>query len=102
MGQNDGNTSAPSSIQIQPPPYTSLYNFTYLASVVSTLEIFRHRFSPRTEHRSFQAVHRDPYGKTPRSTLFVEEGIRIANERLDGKEGTFHFQFLLLCFPPVP
>ncbi|GAA6058769.1 hypothetical protein JCM10212_001885 [Sporobolomyces blumeae] len=65
LGRNDPTTTQPSSIRFDLPTHSALYAFTYLASV---------------------AIHRDPYGKAPRSTLFVDEGIRTTKSRLEGRE----------------
>ncbi|GAA5932353.1 uncharacterized protein JCM15063_001198 [Sporobolomyces koalae] len=65
IGRNDPNAVRPATVSFQLPAHSALYSFTYLASV---------------------AVHRDPYGKAPRSALFVQEGIRVANSKLEGKE----------------
>ncbi|GAA5957054.1 hypothetical protein JCM3765_005391 [Sporobolomyces pararoseus] len=64
-GPNAANARFPAPLYFRLPSHSALYSFTYLASV---------------------AVHRDPYGKAPRSALFVDEGIRVANTRLEGKE----------------
>lgn len=34
-----------------------------------------------------QAIHLDPLGKSPRSGLFAEEGVRIAETKLGAREG---------------
>ncbi|GAA6013034.1 hypothetical protein JCM11491_000946 [Sporobolomyces phaffii] len=65
IGPDNPASVAPATLRFKLPTHSSLYSFTYLASV---------------------AVHRDPYGKAPRSALFVDEGIRVANSRLEGKE----------------
>ncbi|GAA5893249.1 hypothetical protein JCM5296_001648 [Sporobolomyces johnsonii] len=54
----------PAFLRFELPTQSDLYAFTYLASA---------------------AIHRDPYGKTPRSLLFVEEGIRTSADKLEGR-----------------
>ncbi|GAA5933289.1 hypothetical protein JCM1841_006580 [Sporobolomyces salmonicolor] len=60
-----GRSGAPlASLRFELPTRSDLYAFTYLASA---------------------AIHRDPYGKIPRSLLFVEEGIRTSADKLEGR-----------------
>ncbi|SCV71239.1 BQ2448_2827 [Microbotryum intermedium] len=53
------------SISIALGPRTLVYNFAFLASV---------------------AIHRDPFGSKPRSTLFANEGLKLFDLKLNGFE----------------
>ncbi|BGP06355.1 hypothetical protein JCM10049v2_002176 [Rhodotorula toruloides] len=62
----NGDESA-SSMAFRIPPHPTLYTFAFLASA---------------------AIHLDPLGKSPRSGLFAEEGVRIAQSKLGAREAT--------------
>ncbi|KAK4047587.1 hypothetical protein OIO90_006128 [Microbotryomycetes sp. JL221] len=47
------------------PPKSTIYSFAFLASA---------------------AVHRDPFGSKPRSTLFAAEGLKLLDNKLNGSE----------------
>ncbi|TNY20145.1 hypothetical protein DMC30DRAFT_270149 [Rhodotorula diobovata] len=53
------------TLHFKVPPQSTLYPFAFLASA---------------------AIHLDPQGKTPRAQLFGEEGVRIVEQRLNGRE----------------
>ncbi|GAA5834788.1 hypothetical protein JCM9279_007106 [Rhodotorula babjevae] len=62
-----GSTDSAATIRFQVPSQATLYPFAFLASA---------------------AIHLDPQGKTPRAQLFGEEGVRITEQRLNGREVT--------------
>ncbi|BGP38300.1 hypothetical protein JCM10450v2_002246 [Rhodotorula kratochvilovae] len=58
-------SSAAAALQFKVPAQSTLYPFAFLASA---------------------AIHLDPQGKMPRAQLFGEEGIRLAEQKLNGRE----------------
>ncbi|GAA5917321.1 hypothetical protein JCM8208_005013 [Rhodotorula glutinis] len=60
-----GSSDSAASLKFQVPSQSTLYPFAFLASA---------------------AIHLDPQGKTPRAQLFGEEGVRITEQRLSGRE----------------
>ncbi|BGO98015.1 Cohesin loading factor [Rhodotorula toruloides] len=61
------NNDSAGSMSFRVPPHPTLYTFAFLASA---------------------AIHLDPLGKSPRSGLFAEEGVRIAESKLGAREAT--------------
>ncbi|BGP23104.1 hypothetical protein JCM10295v2_001997 [Rhodotorula toruloides] len=61
------NDPSAGSMAFRVPPHPSLYTFAFLASA---------------------AIHLDPLGKSPRSALFAEEGVRIVESKLGARDAT--------------
>lgn len=61
-----------------------MYAFAFLVSVVRLFVLSAWlNILTKLLH---QAVHRDPFGSKPRSTLFANEGLRTIDAKLSGSE----------------